>query len=236
MVRSRHGEIQLLKPDNTASLVFHQNDLFPCSLHRHIPLAGSQTIQSRYSLYGHGKPLPAPYPSPFFDRIGGIGRDEEPLIIETFGDGTDPASRDLGAIKEEHRRITSALPYRQGFARRFAPQLPLLHDRMFHGHDELPVSTGHAHPEAKRGRYFKEYIAFHSTSQSIGSRTPRYGNPYPGGYGTAYHAPPGVAHCLQRCRFDQSITLERHYSFSHASRLMWAWRNIRLSSSLPISP
>jgi len=27
---------------------------------------------------------------------------------------------------------------------------------------------------------------------------------------------------LQRCHLDQSITLERHYSFSHASRLMWA--------------
>ena len=122
-----------------------------------------------------------------------------PIIIETFGDGTDPASRDLGAIKEEHRRITSTLPY---FVRALQDVLhlscPLSHDRMFHGHDELPVSTGHAHPEAKRGRYYKEYIAFHSTSQSIGSRTPRYGNPYPGGYGAAYHAPPGVAHRLQQ--------------------------------------
>jgi hypothetical protein len=33
---------------------------------------------------------------------------------------------------------------------------------------------GHAHPEAKRGRDFKKYIAVHSTRQSIGCRTPKH--------------------------------------------------------------
>jgi hypothetical protein len=97
---------------------------------------------------------------------------KEPHIIESFGDGADPASRNLGAIKEEYRMITPALPY---FVRGVQGVLhldcPLSHDWMFHGHYEPPVATGHVNPEAKRGRYLKEYIAFHSTSQSKGCRT-----------------------------------------------------------------
>jgi hypothetical protein len=50
-----------------------------------------------------------------------------------------------GAIKEEHRRITPALPY---FVRSVQDVLHLdcllSHDWMFHDYDALPVATGHA--------------------------------------------------------------------------------------------